>query len=68
MPKMAKEVLIADDAAAFLQQMKSIYQQPYKLSELAAKGRQFIHQNYDKLRIARGVLEAYERLQPQPVD
>ncbi|WBM74201.1 glycosyltransferase family 4 protein [Saprospira grandis] len=63
-----QEVLIADDAAAFLQQMKSIYQQPYKLSELAAKGRQFIHQNYDKLRIAQGVLEAYERLQPQPVD
>lgn len=57
--KPGKEVLIADDKAAFIQQIRHCYEQQQRLPEMGRQARIFIENNFDNVRIGRRLLEFY---------
>ncbi len=56
-----KEVLIADDKAAFIQQIQHCYEQQQILPEMGKQARDFIEQHFDNVRIGEKLLEFYKK-------
>ena len=60
-----EEVLLANDEDAFAEQIIYALQHPTMVSSMGNAARSFIHQCFDNIQIAKGVLNCYENLTVQ---